>query len=185
MKLNLGSGQNKQAGFINVDKYDTFAPDILADLEILPWPFEDNSADEIRMSHVLEHLGATTGVFLGIIRELYRVLKPQAPLHIRVPHPRSEHFIGDPTHVRPISPAVLALFSQKHNRESQANGWSDTTLGLYLGVDFEVRSVYWVLARRWAQRYSAGEISKEQLEEAMETYNNVVDEIEMVLVKVA
>ena len=29
VKLNLGCGQNKRDGFINIDKYPTFSPDLL------------------------------------------------------------------------------------------------------------------------------------------------------------
>ncbi len=51
------------------------------------------------MSHVLEHLGQTPKVFLGIIKELYRVLKPEAILRVVVPHPRSEGYLIDPTNM--------------------------------------------------------------------------------------
>ena len=55
LKLNLGCGNNKYDGFLNVDKFGE--PDIKWDLEKFPWPWEDNSVDEIRIIHVLEHLG--------------------------------------------------------------------------------------------------------------------------------
>ena len=47
-KLNLGSGDKKIDGFLNVDKFDTFKPDIVHDLETFPYPFNDNEIDEIR-----------------------------------------------------------------------------------------------------------------------------------------
>ena len=34
MKLNLGAGNKKYDGFINLDKYKIFKPDILHDLEM-------------------------------------------------------------------------------------------------------------------------------------------------------
>jgi hypothetical protein len=49
MKLNLGCGQNKRDGFVNIDKYPTFAPDLLWDLEQTPYPFEAGSVTEITM----------------------------------------------------------------------------------------------------------------------------------------
>lgn len=90
------------------------------DLESFPWPFDDNSADEIVMRHSLEHMGASADVFFSIMKELYRISAPGAKILIAVPHPRSDGFAGDPTHVRPINPAILSLFSKKNNRE-----WKD------------------------------------------------------------
>ena len=40
IRLNLGCGQNKLDGYVNVDKYPTFSPDVLWDLETFPWPFD-------------------------------------------------------------------------------------------------------------------------------------------------
>ena len=57
MKLNLGCGTNKLEGFVNVDVEPASEPDMVVDLDILPWPFEDSSAEEIQLNHVLEHLG--------------------------------------------------------------------------------------------------------------------------------
>ena len=44
-------------GYINIDKYETFNPDLAHDLEIFPYPFEDETVNEIQMINVLEHLG--------------------------------------------------------------------------------------------------------------------------------
>jgi hypothetical protein len=94
LKLNLGCGKNPKPGYVNVDKYDN--PDVLHDLETFPWPWKDNSVNEIRLIHVLEHLGERKEVFLNIIKELYRICVASATIHIVVPHPRHDDFINDP-----------------------------------------------------------------------------------------
>src|ERR1700674_2630743 len=71
IKLNLGCGDRQLPGYVHVDKFGK--PDVLRDLEIFPWPWRNDSVEEVVMSHVLEHLGATPGVFIGIMQELYRV----------------------------------------------------------------------------------------------------------------
>ena len=141
MKLNLGCGFNKKEGFVNVDKFDTCNPDMVADMEVFPWPWDDNSVDEVLFDHSLEHMGQMTDVFLGIIKELYRVCKKDVVVQINVPHPKHDNFISDPTHVRIITPQTLKLFSKVHNKHCVSVGAQDTPLGLYLNVDFEVIDV--------------------------------------------
>jgi ubiquinone/menaquinone biosynthesis C-methylase UbiE len=70
-RINLGCGTNIKKGYINVDTEDYEGVDIIHDLNKYPYPFKDNSVDEVYMEHVLEHLedqGKT-------IEEIYRILK--------------------------------------------------------------------------------------------------------------
>ena len=89
-------------GWVNVDSVQACFPDVLWDLETFPWPWPDDSIDEIILSQVLEHLGQLPNVYLRIIQELYRICKEGALIQISVPHPRHDHYLCDPTHVRPI-----------------------------------------------------------------------------------
>ena len=181
MRLNLGCGNRKINDWVNVDKVATCNPDKIVNLEELPWPWPDNSVDEILLSHVLEHLGAATDVYLGIIKELYRICRDGALINIRVPHPRHDIFLNDPTHVRAITPDGLRLFSQAQNRNWIAKGAPHTPLGIYLGVDFTIQSLNTVLDERWRGRFKRSEISLDDLKHAMRTYNNVVAEIQIVM----
>ncbi len=95
MRLNPGCGNNKIEGYLNVDSQESCAPDQVVDLETFPWPFGDNSVDEIIMSHVLEHLGETMEIYLSIITELYRICQPDAEINITVLHPRHDDFVTD------------------------------------------------------------------------------------------
>jgi hypothetical protein len=176
MRLNLGCGYDKRAGWHNVDAEAASEPDQVYDLEQLPWPWETSSADEVLLRHVLEHLGADTATYLGIIKELYRICKPDATVTITVPHPRHDQFLNDPTHVRPITVQGLEMLSQSRNRTWIVEKRPDTPLGLQLGVDFEIVDVNVIPDEPWRGRFSRNEITQSDLAQAMRMYNNVIME---------
>ena len=141
MRLNLGCGYDRRAGYLNVDKRGACEPDLVLDLEALPWPWPADSVDEILLKHTLEHLGGDPETYLGIVRELWRVSRNGATITIVVPHPRHDHFLNDPTHVRPVTPEGLMMFSKAKNREWVEKGIPNTPLGLHLDIDLEIVSV--------------------------------------------
>jgi hypothetical protein len=181
MRLNLGCGADKRAGWHNVDKSGTFSPDEIVDLERLPWPWKDGSVDEILLSHVLEHLGATPEAYIGIMKELWRVCRGGATITIVVPHPRHDDFLDDPTHVRAVTGTGLALFSRKANEYWVQNGFANTPLALHLGIDLEPLSADMTLAEPWASEMKAGRIDQSALEQAAQRYNNVIRQQTFVL----
>lgn len=181
LRLNLGCGNRKLEGFLNVDSQPHCQPDQTVNLEMLPWPWPDNSAEEIFMSHVLEHLGATPEIYLGIIQELYRVSAPGAKITIIVPHPRSDNYLADPTHVRPITAMGLNMFDQALNRKSIEAGDATTPLGIYLGVNFMIESTRINILEPWVSRYHSGEISEDALKHAIQHHYNVIGDTTFVL----
>ncbi len=83
MKLNLGCGDDIREGYTNVDFRQTHPSVLLADLSTFPWPFEDESADEILMLDFLEHFPYASTPF--ILLECFRILKPEGTVVIQVP----------------------------------------------------------------------------------------------------
>ncbi|HEY4029012.1 MAG TPA: methyltransferase domain-containing protein [Caulobacteraceae bacterium] len=181
MKLNVGCGFDKRAGYLNLDKYAACGLDQVMDAEAFPWPFETSSADEILFHHALEHMGADTEVFLRLIQKVYRVCRPGAKVQIDVPHPRHDNFINDPTHVRIVTAEMLTLFSKERNRQAREIGGSNTALADYLDVDFELRLASVILEERFQRAMAAGQISEAQMIEIMRTQNNVVIETQITL----
>jgi len=176
-KLNLGCGNDIRSGYINVDKFGN--PPFKFDLETFPWPWETNSIREILLIHTLEHLGETTDIFFNIIKEMYRVCVNGASLIIHVPHPRNDDFFIDPTHVRPITPAGLNMFSRRYNLQWVHKEYPTTPLGLYLDVDIEVVKIEMKPDKYWARKLYKKEISEDDFFRAEQQYNNVVETINM------
>lgn len=83
MKLNLGAGDSIIPGFTNIDR--KLGLESLNGGEVYPLAsIADNSIDEIRASHVLEHFPQCST--LTIVRDWARALKPGGLLKIAVPN---------------------------------------------------------------------------------------------------
>lgn len=75
IRLNLGSGCIPLPGYLNLDANTNDS--------IFPLDYKDNTVDEIRASHVLEHFGFREAV--TVLKEWTRVIKPGGVLKIAVP----------------------------------------------------------------------------------------------------
>ena len=96
MRIDVGSGRAKLAGYTTVDNDPSVKADCLADIEE-GLPFPDGSVDEIRAYAVLEHLDTRNKV--KVMAEFWRVLKVGGILDIRVPIAGTPQSYQDPTHI--------------------------------------------------------------------------------------
>jgi len=182
MKLNMGCGRFQLDGWVNVDVVADCEPDILFDLESRPWPWPDDSAEQVLFSHSLEHMGREPRVFLGIMQELYRVCCNRAQIQINVPHPRHDSFIDDPTHVPAITPGTLHLMDREICDGLARGGSANTPFAHYLRVDFSMIVDNRLLAEPYASQRVSNTISDDDVAQLSLQFNNVVREYQFVLV---
>lgn len=176
-KLNLGCGFDKREGFINADNFPECEPDVMVDIETIPWPFQDNQFDYILLKHVLEHVGATFEGFRSVMQELYRVIAPGGVIEIQVPDYRHNTFWSDPTHVRAFTYTTFEMMSKKKNDEWIERRANYSMLAYMLKVDFEIVSASQVYSSEWLEKEKRGEITREELREAGLTKLGVIREL--------
>lgn len=82
-KIDLGCGMEKRREFFGVDFNSNFNPDLVWDLNDIPYPFGDQSVNYIYTSQVYEHLTINS---IELFQECYRVLKSDGTLEIHTPN---------------------------------------------------------------------------------------------------
>jgi ubiquinone/menaquinone biosynthesis C-methylase UbiE len=179
MKINIGAGDIKLEGYVTLD-YDTLSnPDYQLDVERDRFPFEDNTVETVVAHHILEHLGEG---YFHCLQEIYRVCKHGAIVDIRVPHPRHDSFLADPTHRRPVTVVGLQLFSKKFNKHCREQGYASSRLGDYFGVDFEVLDYRYIPDD--SARLKLQSLSQQEIENYANEHNNIVSEIHIKLLAI-
>lgn len=148
--LDLGSGPCPAPGFTGVDYGCDPAPGssvLHANLwDGTPWPFDDESVERLRASHVIEHIPhdricigtgvakvtrralgqpptvrtqeypITQDAFFWFFDEAFRIAKPGCTFELSWPHPNHDHADQDPTHCRRIPAVALTYLSREGRR---------------------------------------------------------------------
>lgn len=130
IKLHLGCGEIKRAGWANVDLVGAGAADFIWDLRE-PLPFPDGSVSAIFHEHLLEHLTYWQGV--SLFNECRRLLRPGGLLRLGVPdfgryardYAGSGRFINQ---VRPGRPTQLLAMAEIAYCYQHVSMWDGETL---------------------------------------------------------
>jgi len=145
-----------------------------------------------------------------VIKELYRVCQHGASVNIKIPHPRHDWFITDPTHNRALLPGSFRMLDAEACKAGLIGGDTASALAVYWKVDFELvscqlvpstdirnlhtrrllRSLAYPFWRQWIKRLIGREttaqksfygIEVHRLEFLSRFLNNVVGEVHMAL----
>ena len=106
--LDIGCGANKRQGFVGMDRRQVEGVDIVHDLEVFPYPLDDESCLTIVGSHIVEHI--KPWLMIDFMNELWRLLKPDGQLALSMPYGVSYGYVQDPTHCNPCNEATWTYF---------------------------------------------------------------------------
>lgn len=166
LRIDIACGGAKAEGWTGIDIADIEGVDIVHDLNVFPWPFEDNSVDAARCSHYIEHVVD----LISFMNELHRVMKPGAICEIWAPYYTSRRCWQDPTHVRAISETSFLYYNQDWVKSSNLGHYGIT-------ADFDFSYAYQINDQSWANR------NEEARNFAIQHYFNIVDDLYVTLKK--
>lgn len=165
MRLNLGCGRDIRPGWVNIDQHLAPGVDLVVDLDSDPYlPYDDDSVDEFRGAHVIEHLHRP----LPLMQELWRVARPGASASFRCPYGSSDDADEDPTHVRRMFLQSWLYFGQP----------------AYWRADYGYRGDWQIQRITLVVSGPPAELSDAELSVALRYQRNVVDEMVADLVAV-
>lgn len=109
--LDLGCGKKKRPGAIGVDFNDRMNVDVVHDLNIFPYPFEDERFEQIYLDNTLEHLDNV----ISVMEEVHRICIFGGQVKVIVPYFRSIWACIDPTHRHFFTVDSMAYFDPRHS----------------------------------------------------------------------
>lgn len=108
VKLNMGCGSQKMAGYVGLDIRRDIGVNIICDLN-KSIPIKSDTVDHIYTKSFLEHIDH----FELLMKDFYRVLKPYGTVYIYVPHWTNPFYYSDYTHRRLFGLRTFDYFSPK------------------------------------------------------------------------
>jgi predicted SAM-dependent methyltransferase len=112
IKLDVGCGGNKQAGFVGMDIRAIPGVDIVHDIEETPYPLPKECCSVILASHLVEHICPKR--FINVMNEWWRLCKPGGQAWIAMPYGTSFGYHQDPTHCNSRNEATWSYFTPFH-----------------------------------------------------------------------
>ena len=144
VKLDLGCGAVAKEGFTGVDISPDCGAAFVHDLRVTPWPWEDESVEEVHCSHFFEHLSGPERI--PFMAELHRVMKKGAKAVFITPDADSHRAIQDPTHAwPPVCAESYLYFNQEWLKANKLTHYGikadfDFGYGYSLDADVQVRN---------------------------------------------
>jgi SAM-dependent methyltransferase len=146
--LDVGCGSKKHPGAVGLDISADTDADIVHDLDVFPYPIEDDEFDEILMQDVLEHVAEP----MGVAKELHRILRPGGRLQLRTPHFSSALAYSDPTHRHYYATTAIRYLADPGFSHYSSARYSVTHITLDLWLPYRAAGIA-ALANRFPDPY--------------------------------
>lgn len=111
--LDVGCGPYLADGYVGMDKRKLPGVDIVHDLEVIPWPLENDICHVVKMTNIVEHI--KPWLMFDVINEVWRITKPQGVLLISTPYAGSYLYWQDPTHCCGWNQTTPQYFNPEHD----------------------------------------------------------------------
>jgi SAM-dependent methyltransferase len=158
-KLNLGCGLKHLPDAVNLDITPETQPDVVHDLNRLPWPFANEQFREIQAFDCLEHLDD----FIAVMEEIHRVCRDGAVVRLTVPHFSCANAFTDPTHRRHFGYFSMDYVTGENDIQFYTRARFKKLAGRIIFYPSLLNKLVWRLAnsypeayeRRWAWMFPA------------------------------
>lgn len=147
--LNLGCGLKHVSEAVNLDYTAETNPDVIHDLNELPWPFPDNHFREVLAYDVLEHLVD----FIPALEEIHRICRDKAMVRITVPHFSGPEAHTDPTHRRFFGYLSFDYVTGDHEIQFYTRARFKTVTRNLIFWPSLLNKIVWRLANRYPAAY--------------------------------
>ena len=147
--LNLGCGRDHLPEAINLDVTADTNPDVVHDLNQLPWPFQNNHFREVLAYDVIEHLEN----FIDTMNEIHRVCSDQAVVRITAPHFSCANAFADPTHRRLFSYFSMDYVTGENEIQFYTRARFKKLSARMMFYPSLINKIVWRLANRFPARY--------------------------------
>lgn len=144
----MGCGSAKVAGAVGLDISPDTQADIVHDLDVFPYPIEDDRFDEILAQDVIEHVKDPIRVF----EEFHRIGKNGAHVQLRTPHFSSVLAYGDPTHRHYFSTIAIRSLAEPRFSHYTTVRFQVVSINLDLWLPFRLAGIE-ALANRFPETY--------------------------------
>ncbi len=146
--LDVGCGSAKVAGAVGLDISPDTQADIVHDLDVFPYPIEDDRFDEILAQDVIEHVRDPIRVF----EEFHRICRQGAHIQLRTPHFSSVLAYGDPTHRHYFSTIAIRSLAEPRFSHYTTVRFRVVSIKLDLWLPFRLLGIE-TLANRFPETY--------------------------------